>query len=171
MITDPHSSLMETKSNRKESSFPAEWERLISSRLQYLENLLICTTGTPRLECVLTNMINYENCQLPTANILRHNNLFPTQMMSEKKLRRNSILMKCHNPDLGCALENFPQPVRITIKIWSATSHKYWIFLLVLHMSFRSDTSGGIIQNWRHSQVTKLQLKLLLSLKFKFSYQ
>ena len=55
---DPCSSLMETKSNRKESSFPAEQERLISSRLQYLENLLICTTGTPRLECILTNVIN-----------------------------------------------------------------------------------------------------------------
>ena len=60
---DLRSSLTETKSSRKESSFLAKQERLISSHLLYLKNLCFCTTGTPRLECVLTNI---SNCDLNT---------------------------------------------------------------------------------------------------------
>ena len=57
---DPCSSPTETKLSQKESSFPAEVPLRKSvgaanrQSPQYLENLWLCTPGTPRLGCVLT---------------------------------------------------------------------------------------------------------------------
>ena len=62
-MTDPHSSLTEMRSSRKESSFLAEMPliKLVgAANCQSPPNNLkqgLCTTGTPRLGCVLTNAI------------------------------------------------------------------------------------------------------------------
>ena len=63
MITDPRSSLTEMRSSRNESSFLAETPliKLVgAANCQSPPNTLkqeLCTTGTPRLGCVLTNAI------------------------------------------------------------------------------------------------------------------
>ena len=58
---DPRSSLTETKSSRKKSSFPAEMPLIKSVGVANGQSpvipreLWLCTIGRPRLGCVLTN--------------------------------------------------------------------------------------------------------------------
>ena len=63
---------------------------------------------------------------------------------------RNSILLTCHNPDLGSASDWLKQiyhatrPIRSTTLIWIVTHHQYGIPALVPQTSFRGETSDGI---------------------------
>ena len=64
--------------------------------------------------------------------------------------RRNSILMTCHYPDLGCASDWLKhtrtsfQPIRSTTKIWVVTHHQYGISALVTQTSFCEGSSGDL---------------------------
>ena len=73
---------------------------------------------------------------------------------------RNSILMTCHNPDLGsasdwsCRERNLPQPIRSAIQIWVVTRHQYGISAGVPQTSFRSETSRGVAKCRLFSQAS-----------------
>ena len=60
--------------------------------------------------------------------------------------------MTCHYLDLGSASDwscwkgNLLQPIRSATKVWVVTCHQYGISALVSQMSFRGETSGGIMR-------------------------
>ena len=69
------------------------------------------------------------------------NNFFVKWQVRNKHV--NSILIKCHYPDLGSAFDrsNF-QPTRSTTKIWVLTPHQYGISAPCLQKSFSRETLG-----------------------------
>ena len=76
-------------------------------------------------------------------------------------MRRNSILMKRHYPDLGsasdwsCRLVNLIQPIRSATQIWVVALHQYRISTLVSQTSFGGETSGSVVKCWLFSQANK----------------
>ena len=77
-------------------------------------------------------------------------NSFPAKR-HVRNVRRNSILMTRHYPDLGSAL----RPIRSTTQIWVVTCHQYGISALVSHTSFGKETSGSIAKCGLFSQASK----------------
>lgn len=73
---------------------------------------------------------------------------------------RNSILMTCYCPHLGCASEwlwpkgNLHWPIRSTAHIWLVRLHQYRISPLIPQLSFCGKTSGGFRKCRLFSQVT-----------------
>ena len=74
--------------------------------------------------------------------------------------RRNSILMTCHQPDLGsatdwsCRVGNLLQPIRSTTQIWVEMRHQYGISALVSEASFGGETIVGVAKCRLFSQAT-----------------
>ena len=69
---------------------------------------------------------------------------FPAKWRLRKE-RRNSILMT-RASDWSCHVGNLPQPFRSTTGIWVVRRHQYGISALVSRMSFRGETSGGVVK-------------------------
>ena len=87
-------------------------------------------------------------------------NSFPAKQ-HVRNVRRNSILMTRHYPDLGSASDWLNQisytarPIRSTTQIWVVTRHQYGISALVSHTSFGGETSGSIAKCRLFSQASK----------------
>ena len=87
-------------------------------------------------------------------------NSFPAKR-HVRNVRRNSILMTHHYPDLGSASDWLNQisytarPIRSNTQIWVVTRHQYGISALVSHTSFGGETSGSIAKRRLFSQVSK----------------
>ena len=83
--------------------------------------------------------------------------------MTSETVRRNSILMTRHYPDLGsasdwsCHVGNLFQPIRSTTQIWEVTRHQYGISALVSQTSFGGETSGSVAEPRLFSQATDTQ--------------
>ena len=66
----------------------------------------------------------------------------------------NSIMMKCHYPDLGSAFECLTQEDQSEVRMWVVTRHQYEISLLVPQMTFCTETISEIEKCWLFSQAT-----------------
>ena len=76
--------------------------------------------------------------------------LTKSRLKNESTVRRNSILMMRHYPDLCsasdwlCRERNFLQPIGSTTQTWVVTRHQYGVSALVSQTSFSGETSGGV---------------------------
>ena len=67
--------------------------------------------------------------------------------------RRNSILMTCHNPDLGTASDWMKQIFNQSEAVYrSGYCHQYGISALICQASFREETTGGVAKCGLFSQ-------------------
>ena len=110
----------------------------------------------------------------------RHSTDVTASFRAKWRLRNeplNSILIKCHYPDVSsvfdwsCHAGNLLQPIRSTTQIWEVTRHQYGVFAFDPQTSFRGKINSGVGEcrlfswaafksNHRHSELTNRNVAL-----------